>query len=113
MRAAWGVLFLSLVVNTKYLYGPNDRASYKAQCTTRPGVLFRAPRSKSATSNRARCELLLRMTRAAIANPCCLPESTSCALRWRAFSRLVLKGIKLTIGQDAVLDVKTGNHRWR
>src|SRR5437762_14320304 len=61
--------------------------AYKAQCTTRPGALFLARRSRSATPNKARCELLLRTIRAAIANHCCLRESMSCALRWRAFSR--------------------------
>src|SRR5437879_11599851 len=106
MRAAWGVLFLSLVVNTSTCLAQTVGASLQGTVYDPSGGFVPGAAIEIRNAEQGAVRALITDDKGRYREPLLPPGEYELRVKVLGFQPVVLKGIKLTIGQDAVLDVK-------
>src|SRR5436309_8046275 len=106
MRAAWGVLFLSLVVNTSNCSAQTVGASLQGTVYDASGGFVPGAAIEIRNVEQGAVRTLTTDDKGRYREPLLPPGEYELRVRAAGFQVAVLKGVKLTIGQDAVLDVK-------
>src|SRR5256886_1768126 len=106
MRAAWGVLFLSLVVNTSSCLAQTVGASLQGTVYDPSGGFVPGAAIEIRNAEQGAVRALITDDKGRYREPLLPPGEYELRVKVAGFQPVVLKGIKLTIGQDAVLDVK-------
>src|SRR6266566_4928403 len=106
MRAAWGVLFLSLVVNTSTCLAQTVGASLQGTVYDPSGGFVPGAAIEIRNAEQGAVRALITDDKGRYREPLLPPGEYELRVKVAGFQPVVLKGIKLTIGQDAVLDVK-------
>src|SRR3977135_2200060 len=106
MRAAWGVLFLSLVVNTSTCLAQTVGASLQGTVYDPSGGFVPGAAIEIRNAEQGAVRALITDDKGRYREPLLPPGEYELRVKAAGFQPVVLKGIKLTIGQDAVLDVK-------
>ncbi|PYU36915.1 MAG: hypothetical protein DMG54_35415, partial [Acidobacteria bacterium] len=106
MRAAWGVLFLSLVVNTSTCLAQTVGASLQGTVYDPSGGFVPGAAIEVRNAEQGAVRALITDDKGRYREPLLPPGEYELRVKVAGFQPVVLKGIKLTIGQDAVLDVK-------
>src|SRR5205807_6636153 len=106
MRAAWGVLFLSLVVNTSSCLAQTVVASLQGTVYDPSGGFVPGAAIEIRNAEQGAVRALATDDKGRYREPLLPPGEYELRVKAAGFQPVVLKGIKLTIGQDAVLDVK-------
>src|SRR2546429_6536741 len=106
MRAAWGVLFLSLVVNTSSCLAQTVGASLQGTVYDPSGGFVPGAAIEIRNAEQGAVRALITDDKGRYREPLLPPGEYELRVKVLGFQPVVLKGIKLTIGQDAVLDVK-------
>src|SRR5437588_3303049 len=106
MRAAWGVLFLSLVVNTSTCLAQTVGASLQGTVYDPSGGFVPGAAIEIRNAEQGAVRALITDDKGRYREPLPPPGEYELGVRVLGFQPVVLEGIKLTIGQDAVLDVK-------
>src|SRR5216684_631579 len=106
MRAAWGVLFLSLVVNTSTCSAQTVGASLQGTVYDPSGGFVPGAAIEIRNVEQGAVRALITDDKGRYREPLLPPGEYELRVKVAGFQPVVLKGIKLTIGQDAVLDVK-------
>src|SRR5207249_11266786 len=106
MRAAWGVLFLSLVVNTSNCSAQTVGASLQGTVYDPSGGFVPGAAIEIRNVEQGAVRALITDDKGRYREPLLPPGEYELRVKVAGFQPVVLKGIKLTIGQDAVLDVK-------
>ncbi|PYU53860.1 MAG: hypothetical protein DMG56_28370, partial [Acidobacteria bacterium] len=106
MRAAWGVLFLSLVVNTSACLAQTIGASLQGTVYDPSGGFVPGAAIEIRNAEQGAVRALITDDKGRYREPLLPPGEYELRVKVLGFQPVVLKGIKLTIGQDAVLDVK-------
>src|SRR5437762_11908178 len=106
MRAAWGVLFLSLVVNAGTVLAHTVGASVQGTVYDPSGGFVPGAAIEIRNAEQGAVRALITDDKGRYREPLLPPGEYELRVKVAGFQPVVLKGIKLTIGQDAVLDVK-------
>src|SRR5205809_2941784 len=106
MRAAWGVLFLSLVVNTSSCLAQTVGASLQGTVYDPSGGFVPGAAIEIRNAEQGAVRALITDDKGRYREPLLPPGEYELRVKVAGFQPVVLKGIKVTIGQDGVLDVK-------
>src|SRR2546421_222315 len=106
MRTAWGVLFLFLIVNASTCSAQTVGASLQGTVYDPSGGFVPGAAIEVHNVERGAVRALATDDKGRYREPLLPPGEYELRVKAAGFQPVVLKGIKLTIGQDAVLDVK-------
>src|SRR6267143_167134 len=106
MRTAWGVLFLFLIVNTSTCLAQTVGASLQGTVYDPSGGFVPGAAIEIRNAEQGAVRALITDDKGRYREPLLPPGEYELRVKVAGFQPVVLKGIKLTIGQDAVLDVK-------
>ena len=106
MRAAWGVLFLSLVVNTSTYSAQTVGASLQGTVYDPSGGFVPGAAIEIRNLEQGATRAVTTDDKGRYREPLLPPGEYELRVTLSGFQPVVMKGITLTVGQDAVLDVK-------
>src|SRR5256884_66903 len=106
MRAAWGVLFLSLVVNTSTCLAQTVGASLQGTVYDPSGGFVPGAAIEIRNAEQGAVRALITDDKGRYREPLLPPGGYELRVKVGGFRRVGLKGFKWAIGQDAGLDVK-------
>jgi len=106
MRTAWGVLFLFLIVNASTCSAQTVGASLQGTVYDPSGGFVPGAAIEVHNVGQGAVRALATDDKGRYREPLLPPGEYELRVKAAGFQPVVLKGIKLTIGQDAVLDVK-------
>src|SRR6267143_621998 len=106
MRTAWGVLFLFLIVNASTCSAQTVGASLQGTVYDPSGGFVPGAAIEVHNVEQGAVRALATDDKGRYREPLLPPGEYELRVKVAGFQPVVLKGIKLTIGQDAVLDVK-------
>src|SRR3989440_4908281 len=106
MRTAWGVLFLFLIVNASTCSAQTVGASLQGTVYDPSGGFVPGAAIEVHNVEQGAVRALATDDKGRYREPLLPPGEYELRVKAAGFQPVVLKGIKLTIGQDAVLDVK-------